>query len=115
MRINCAALVAGLALGCAHRDASRGQHLQGDEGRYSITPLASGEAMPPGWAEGSTSGNDKSDFRFDRVGERGWVIVNAYPLRDGVNGAPGWSRTSGLWLRRPTLYPAELRARGALT
>ncbi len=31
---------------------------------------------------------------------------------EGVNGAPGWSRTSGLWLRRPTLYPSELRARG---
>ena len=27
------------------------------------------------------------------------------------NGAPGVSRTRDLWLRRPTLYPAELRAR----
>src|SRR6188508_1829513 len=27
------------------------------------------------------------------------------------NGAPGRIRTCGLWLRRPTLYPAELRAR----
>ena len=26
-------------------------------------------------------------------------------------GAPGRIRTCGLWLRRPTLYPAELRAR----
>ena len=26
------------------------------------------------------------------------------------NGAPGGSRTHDLWLRRPTLYPAELRA-----
>ncbi len=26
------------------------------------------------------------------------------------NGAPGAIRTRGLWLRRPTLYPAELRA-----
>ena len=26
------------------------------------------------------------------------------------NGAPDWNRTSDLWLRRPTLYPAELRA-----
>ena len=30
--------------------------------------------------------------------------------RSGV-GAPGRIRTCGLWLRRPTLYPAELRAR----
>src|SRR5207247_6483466 len=27
------------------------------------------------------------------------------------SGAPGRSRTCGLWLRRPTLYPTELRAR----
>ena len=27
------------------------------------------------------------------------------------SGAPGAIRTRGLWLRRPTLYPAELRAR----
>jgi hypothetical protein len=27
------------------------------------------------------------------------------------SGAPGRIRTCGLWLRRPTLYPAELRAR----
>ena len=26
------------------------------------------------------------------------------------DGAPDWNRTSDLWLRRPTLYPAELRA-----
>lgn len=25
-------------------------------------------------------------------------------------GAPGGSRTHDLWLRKPTLYPAELRA-----
>ena len=25
-------------------------------------------------------------------------------------GAPEWNRTTDLWLRRPTLYPAELRA-----
>ena len=29
-----------------------------------------------------------------------------------VSGAPGATRTHGLWLRRPTLYPTELRARG---
>ena len=28
------------------------------------------------------------------------------------NGAPDRSRTCDLWLRKPTLYPAELRARG---
>ena len=29
------------------------------------------------------------------------------------NGAPGAIRTRGLWLRRPTLYPAELQVQGA--
>ncbi len=29
-----------------------------------------------------------------------------------LTGAPGAIRTHDLWLRRPTLYPAELRARG---
>src|SRR5580658_9397861 len=33
-----------------------------------------------------------------------------FPKDSGICGAPGWIRTSGLWLRRPTLYPAELRA-----
>ena len=27
-----------------------------------------------------------------------------------IIGAPGGSRTHDLWLRKPTLYPAELRA-----
>ena len=27
-----------------------------------------------------------------------------------LTGAPGGSRTHDLWLRKPTLYPAELRA-----
>jgi hypothetical protein len=31
--------------------------------------------------------------------------------RSVLSGAPGRIRTCGLWLRRPTLYPAELRAR----
>ena len=31
-------------------------------------------------------------------------------LDSNVNGAPGAIRTRGLWLRRPTLYPTELRA-----
>ncbi len=35
---------------------------------------------------------------------RGWPFVS---------GAPERIRTSDLWLRRPTLYPAELRAREA--
>ena len=34
---------------------------------------------------------------------------NVQPL---VNGAPDRSRTCDLWLRKPTLYPTELRARG---
>ena len=35
------------------------------------------------------------------------------PIADGESGplgAPGKIRTCDLWLRRPTLYPAELRA-----
>jgi hypothetical protein len=28
-----------------------------------------------------------------------------------LNGAPGEVRTPDLWFRRPSLYPAELRAR----
>src|SRR5690606_16394448 len=31
----------------------------------------------------------------------------------GENGAPDRIRTCDLWLRKPTLYPTELRARGA--
>ncbi len=31
------------------------------------------------------------------------------------NGAPGRSRTCGLWRRRPTLYPTELRARSCIS
>jgi hypothetical protein len=30
--------------------------------------------------------------------------------KSDLSGAPGVSRTRDLWLRRPTLYPAELRA-----
>ena len=32
----------------------------------------------------------------------------------GLNGAPGRIRTCDLWLRRPTLYPTELRAQNPL-
>lgn len=32
------------------------------------------------------------------------------PRSPVVTGAPGGSRTPDLWLRRPTLYPIELRA-----
>ena len=31
------------------------------------------------------------------------------------SGAPGRSRTCGLWRRRPTLYPTELRARSCIS
>src|SRR5258706_6088773 len=41
--------------------------------------------------------------------------IESPPMREEVTddgvGAPGGSRTHDLWLRRPTLYPAELRAR----
>ena len=33
------------------------------------------------------------------------------PLNTRVFGTPQWVRTTDLWLRRPTLYPAELVAR----
>ena len=42
--------------------------------------------------------------------------VNAAPSQvvgGGAGGALDWARTSDLWLRRPTLYPAELRVRSA--
>ena len=47
--------------------------------------------------------------RADRV-----ILVGSFVSRD-LSGAPGRSRTCGLWLRRPTLYPAELRARRTTT
>ena len=43
-------------------------------------------------------------FCFGSWGRRG------FGGDDMTNGAPGRIRTCGLWLRRPTLYPAELRA-----
>src|SRR5262249_31458364 len=36
-----------------------------------------------------------------------YCVANAAPLAP----APGGGRTHNLWLRRPTLYPVELRAR----
>lgn len=36
--------------------------------------------MPSEWVERASSGIDKVDFRFDRVGERGWVVVNGYRM-----------------------------------
>jgi hypothetical protein len=49
---------------------------------------------------------------------RSWVLVlitdrlsvTGYRSSVILYGAPGGSRTHDLWLRRPTLYPAELRA-----
>src|SRR6266542_2019991 len=43
----------------------------------------------------------------ERVGES----EGRSPSDEDENGAPGRIRTCDLWLRRPTLYPAELRAR----
>ena len=37
-------------------------------------------------------------------------IVRHLSVEGSKTGAPGRIRTCGLWLRRPTLYPAELRA-----
>src|SRR5215470_15471441 len=39
-----------------------------------------------------------------------FLWVGALRLQDRGN-APGGGRTHNLWLRRPTLYPVELRAR----
>jgi hypothetical protein len=38
------------------------------------------------------------------------LIIEAYPGNPGMDGALGGIRTPGQWLRRPLLYPAELRA-----
>ena len=46
-----------------------------------------------------------------RMGTKKAKLVStilAFPL---LTGAPGGSRTHDLWLRKPTLYPTELRAR----
>ncbi len=34
-----------------------------------------------------------------------------FAIRKVLGGAPGGIRTPGLWYRKPTLYPAELRVR----
>lgn len=36
-------------------------------------------------------------------------IVTHYKLSRKFSGAPDRTRTCGLWVRNPTLYPAELR------
>src|ERR1700743_1202395 len=41
--------------------------------------------------------------------ESGWTRKTSQ--RELLNGAPGEVRTPDLWFRRPSLYPAELRAR----
>src|SRR4051812_6213671 len=64
-------------------------------------------------AVGTPSVNMAQREKFGRV--RDGTCPERSRGETGVNGAPGWSRTSGLWLRRPTLYPAELRAQRRLT
>src|SRR5437667_11769125 len=45
-------------------------------------------------------------------GELGWDrLAHTRPTTLSHRGAPGGIRTPDLWLRRPMLYPAELRAR----
>ena len=53
---------------------------------------------------GPTKGSQTSSFSVDRQ-------TCQAPRRP--NGAPGRIRTCDLWLRRPTLYPSELRAQSA--
>ena len=38
-------------------------------------------------------------------------MVPRNPLGTKWDGAPGTTRTYDLWLRKPTLYPTELRVR----
>ena len=45
--------------------------------------------------------------------EKGLAVV--FPQVPEIFGAPGAIRTHGLWLRRPTLYPTELRAHTCLS
>src|SRR5216683_5318143 len=77
--------------------------LAGDTG---FEPVAFGFGVKP---RGTPPSGERPNFGTLPIGTAPNRSAGGEP---GVNGAPGWSRTSGLWLRRPTLYPTELRARG---
>src|SRR5438093_11036739 len=64
------------------------------------------------WSEGWRARQDSSMLTASTVEQAGACpgICRDAATR-GASGAPGRIRTCGLWLRRPTLYPAELRAR----
>ena len=56
--------------------------------------------------------NDDRDLRVKVGGETVVIVVVAHlDLSHDGNGAPGRTRTYDIRLRRPALYPAELRAR----
>jgi Phage integrase family len=48
--------------------------------------------------------------QWGTLAPRAAAIINRLSSGVAECGAPGRIRTCGLWLRRPTLYPAELRA-----
>jgi hypothetical protein len=50
------------------------------------------------------------DSSFGQLNNKGGTLME---LAISYCGAPGGSRTHDLWLRKPTLYPTELRAQVA--
>src|SRR5258706_2409027 len=78
----------------------------------AIRHVARAPGEPASGAAKRKSAHDANAKRSARL----WAgRIESPPMREEVTvvgvGAPGGSRTHDLWLRRPTLYPAELRAR----
>ena len=71
-------------------------------------PLLEGKHGPKGqWPRPAGLEAARGGLQARRELEKGRGAASSHFLRDG---APGRIRTCDLWLRRPTLYPAELRA-----
>ena len=68
------------------------------------TVVIAAASAPPSAADAATASPANSS-RIKR-------IRPCIDMPQGEGGAPDRSRTCDLWLRKPTLYPAELRARG---
>src|SRR5688500_7574586 len=73
--------------------------LRARQGEAGLSRTSSGRSAPPS----------------AQPGRLGWIIAPRTVARHAMLrlvGAPDRIRTCDLWLRRPTLYPAELRALG---
>src|SRR5688572_11329327 len=90
--------------------------------RHASQPMAAAASRrhvvrkPDDPAKGATTRKATGATARTRSAARDRAVGGISPARvGGVTGcsigAPGGSRTHDLWLRRPTLYPAELRAR----